>query len=85
MRHGGTALLDVWPIFEAFQLTYVSKSLLLEQEEKRLRALADRSLLNSQTKCNTGNTRDRTLRAGSLQWTGSNRSARRQGAASASR
>ena len=26
------ALLDVWPIFEAFQLTYVSKGLLLEQE-----------------------------------------------------
>ena len=25
------ALLDVWPIFEAFQLTYVSKGLLLEQ------------------------------------------------------
>ena len=28
------ALLDVWPIFEAFQLTYVSKGLLLEQEKK---------------------------------------------------
>lgn len=27
------ALLDIWPIFEAFQLTYVSKSLLLEQEK----------------------------------------------------
>ena len=27
------ALLDVWPIFEAFQLTYVSKGLLLEQEK----------------------------------------------------
>ena len=27
------ALLDVWPIFEAFQLTYVSKVLLLEQEK----------------------------------------------------
>ncbi|AJE46554.1 hypothetical protein SAMN05443573_12512 [Celeribacter indicus] len=35
------ALLDVWPIFEAFQLTYVSKGLLLEQEKKRLRALAE--------------------------------------------
>ncbi|MEH0072928.1 hypothetical protein V6L77_26240 [Pannonibacter sp. Pt2-lr] len=34
------ALLDIWPIFEAFQLTYVSKGLLLEQE-KRLRALAE--------------------------------------------
>ena len=29
---GINALLDVWPIFEAFQLTYVSKGLLLEQE-----------------------------------------------------
>ena len=27
------ALLDVWPIFEVFQLTYVSKGLLLEQEK----------------------------------------------------
>ena len=27
------ALLDVWPIFEAFQLTYVTKGLLLEQEK----------------------------------------------------
>ena len=26
-------LLDVWPIFEAFQLAYVSKGLLLEQEK----------------------------------------------------
>jgi len=27
------ALLDVWPIFEAFQLTYVAKGLMLEQEK----------------------------------------------------
>jgi len=27
------ALLDIWPIFEAFQMTYVSKGLLLEQEK----------------------------------------------------
>ena len=27
------ALLDIWPIFEAFQLNYVSKGLLLEQEK----------------------------------------------------
>ena len=27
------ALLDIWPIFEAFQLTHVSKGLLLEQEK----------------------------------------------------
>jgi hypothetical protein len=27
------ALLDIWPIFEAFQLTYVSKGLRLEQEK----------------------------------------------------
>jgi len=27
------ALLDIWPIFEAFQVTYVSKGLLLEQEK----------------------------------------------------
>ncbi|MBZ0130605.1 MAG: hypothetical protein K8F59_16020 [Rhodobacteraceae bacterium] len=27
------ALMDIWPIFEAFQLTYVSEGLLLEQEK----------------------------------------------------
>ena len=27
------ALLDIWPIFEAFQLAYVSRGLLLEQEK----------------------------------------------------
>lgn len=27
------ALLDVWPIFEAFQLAYVAKGLMLEQEK----------------------------------------------------
>ena len=27
------ALLDIWPIFEAFQLSYVSKGLLVEQEK----------------------------------------------------
>ncbi|HHB80210.1 MAG TPA: hypothetical protein ENK83_00460 [Aliiroseovarius sp.] len=27
------ALLDIWPIFEGFQLAYVSKGLLLEQEK----------------------------------------------------
>jgi len=27
------ALLDIWPIFETFQLTYVSQGLLLEQEK----------------------------------------------------
>lgn len=27
------ALLDIWPLFEAFQMTYVSNGLLLEQEK----------------------------------------------------
>ena len=30
---GIDALLDVWPIFEAFQLAYVAKGLVLEQEK----------------------------------------------------
>jgi hypothetical protein len=30
---GVTALLEVWPIFEAFQLGYVAKGLVLEQEK----------------------------------------------------
>lgn len=33
------ALMDVWPIFETFQLTYVSKGLLLEQEKNALAPL----------------------------------------------
>ena len=33
------ALLNVWPIFAAFQLTYVSKGLLLEQEKNALAPL----------------------------------------------
>ena len=46
------ALLDVWPIFEAFQLTHVSKGLLLEQEKtpprsRRLVFRRGRSLLRS--------------------------------------
>ena len=45
------ALLDVWPIFEAFQLTYVSKGLLLEQEKKRLRALAEWSFGGGERYC----------------------------------
>lgn len=34
---GIDALLDIWPIFEAFQLIYVSKGLLLEQKKTPLR------------------------------------------------
>ena len=45
------ALLDVWPIFEAFQLSYVSKGLLLEQEKKRLRALAEWSFGGGERYC----------------------------------
>lgn len=30
---GATALLEVWPIFEAFQLAYVAKGLVLDQEK----------------------------------------------------
>jgi hypothetical protein len=30
---GVTALLEVWPVFEAFQLAYVAKGLVLEQEK----------------------------------------------------
>jgi len=38
---GVDALLDIYPIFEAFQAGYVAKALVLDQEKKRLRALAD--------------------------------------------
>ena len=35
------ALIDVWPLFEAFQARYVAKGLLLDAGKKRLRALAE--------------------------------------------
>ncbi len=35
------ALLDIWPVFEAFQAQYVARGLMLDAEKKRLRALAD--------------------------------------------
>ncbi|TCO67882.1 hypothetical protein EV655_1392 [Rhodovulum euryhalinum] len=37
---GIDALLEVWPVFEAFQAQYVARGLMLDQE-KRLRALAE--------------------------------------------
>ena len=46
------ALLDVWPIFEAFQLTYVSKGLLLDQEKN-----ASAPLLNGPSAGATGTAR----------------------------
>ena len=39
------ALLDIWPIFEAFQLTYVSKG------KKRLRALTEWSFGGGDSYC----------------------------------
>ena len=36
------ALIDVWLLFEALEARYVAKGLLLDQEKKRLRALAER-------------------------------------------
>lgn len=38
---GIDALLSLWPIFEAFNLSYVSRGMLLDAEKKRLSALAD--------------------------------------------
>jgi len=43
---GIDALLEIWPVFEAFQAQYVARGLMLDQEnagsgKKRLRALAD--------------------------------------------
>jgi hypothetical protein len=35
------ALLDLWPFAEAFQRLYVGPALLLDEEKKRIRALAD--------------------------------------------
>ena len=40
-RRRSAALIDVWPLFEAFQARYVAKGLLLDAGKKRLRALAE--------------------------------------------
>ncbi|MEQ8307738.1 MAG: hypothetical protein RIA09_14365 [Hoeflea sp.] len=58
------AVLDVWPIFEAFQLTYVSKGLLLEQEKKRLRALAEWSFAGASDTAKPARKPARTARRG---------------------
>lgn len=38
---GIDALLEIWPVFEAFQTQYVARGLILDAEKKRLRALAE--------------------------------------------
>ncbi|TKZ15408.1 hypothetical protein FAP39_17390, partial [Shimia litoralis] len=43
------ALLDIWPLFEAFQLTYVSKGMLLEQEKNGSAPLPDGSSAGAET------------------------------------
>ncbi len=48
---GIDALLDLWPVFEAFQTAYVAKGLLLDAEKKRLRALADWSFGGGERYC----------------------------------
>ena len=40
---GIDALLEIWPVFEAFQTKYVARVLIRHAEKMRLRALADRS------------------------------------------
>ncbi len=38
---GIDALLEIWPVFEAFQTQFVAKGLILDAEKKRSRALAE--------------------------------------------
>ena len=58
------ALLDVWPIFEAFQLTYVSKGLLLEQEKNASAPLPSGSSAGATATARPAKGRARTARRG---------------------
>ena len=58
------ALLDIWPIFEAFQLTYVSKGLLLEQEKNASAPSPSGSTAGAQDTAKPVKGRARTARRG---------------------
>lgn len=58
------ALLDVWPIFEAFQLTYVSKGLLLEQEKNASALLPNGPLAGASSTAKPARKPARTARRG---------------------
>ncbi|SLN77044.1 hypothetical protein ROA7023_04307 [Roseisalinus antarcticus] len=48
---GIDALLEIWPVFEAFQTQYVARGLLSDAEKKRLRALAEWSFGGGDSYC----------------------------------
>jgi hypothetical protein len=58
------ALLDIWPIFEAFQLTYVSKGLLLEQEKNASAPSPSGNTAGAKRYCAPAKARARTARRG---------------------
>ena len=58
------ALLDVWPIFEAFQLTYVTKGLLLEQEKNASAPLPSGPSAGASDTARDAKVRARTARRG---------------------
>ena len=59
------ALLDIWPIFEAFQLAYVSKGLLLEQEKNASAPAPTGSSAAAGATAKPAKARARTARSGS--------------------
>ncbi|RMD92260.1 MAG: hypothetical protein D6811_07260 [Alphaproteobacteria bacterium] len=58
------ALLDIWPIFEAFQLAYVSKGLLLEQEKNASALLPSGPSAGASDTARDAKGRARTVRRG---------------------
>jgi hypothetical protein len=58
------ALLDIWPIFEAFQLTYVSKGLLLEQEKNAFAPLPNGPSAGANATAQPAKRRAKTARRG---------------------
>ena len=58
------ALLDIWPIFEAFQLKYVSKGLLLSQEKNASAPLPSGPSVGASATARPAKDRARTARSG---------------------
>jgi hypothetical protein len=58
------ALLDIWPVFEAFQLAYVSKGLLLEQEKNASAPSPNGSSAGASATATPAKRRARTARRG---------------------
>lgn len=61
---GIDALLDIWPIFEAFQTRYVARAMILDAEKNALPPLPNGSSVGAETIAKPAQPRARTARRG---------------------